>query len=126
MRGVGRAITPAPVLDIDPATLTALEGAQDRRKALRFADWWSAHADVLGARDAFSCGRLLDGLADELAVTGLVAEEQQFLFAAARVRMPAMGDRQYLATLDAIVADRPTRERLTALDAIAREIADDA
>ena len=69
---------------------------------------------------------MLDELSYEIAITGFEREEQQFLFCAARARMPDMGNEQYLATCDVIVGEGSDREKLLALDGIARTISPDA
>jgi hypothetical protein len=110
------------MLVISEQQMAAMEADHTRRKPARMAAWWDVHADLLGTRDIFSCRRLLESLADEIAFAGLENETQQFLFCAARVRMPDMGDQQYLLTMDAIVGPGDDREKLLAFDGIARTV----
>lgn len=114
------------MLRITPETLSAFENEHARKKGLRFGSWWQQHAAQLGPRDHFSCARLIDGMAEEIEITGLAAENQQFLFVAARCRMPDMGNEQYLRTLDAIAGRGDDAAKLAAIDAIARTVSADA
>jgi hypothetical protein len=110
------------MLVISEQQMAAMEADHARRKPTRMAAWWDGHADLLGTRDVFSCGRLLNMLADEMTFAGLDEEVQQFLFCAARVRMPEMGDQQYLLVTDVIVGDGGDRDKLLAFDRIARTV----
>lgn len=53
-------------------------------------------------------------------------DDEIFLWVAARYRMPEMGGRQYLATMDVIFRDGSDVEKLMAIDQIARTIPADA
>lgn len=115
------------MLSISSQSLAALEMSVERRRPASFGEWWERHRDTLGAVDRFAAATLFNRYAHEAAVAEIdPMDDEIFLWVAARYRMPEMGGRQYLATMDVIFRDGSDVEKLMAIDQIARTIPSDA
>lgn len=114
------------MLTITPGQMAAFETQMTRERPAAFGRWCEAHAAILGAIDRFTAAALFDRYAAEASIAEISPDEDLvFAWIAARYRMPEMGDRQYLATMDVIFADIDDRAKLSAIDHIARTIPSD-
>lgn len=72
------------------------------------------------ARHRRRCKPRLTCLPGELAFIGLQEEEQQFLYMAARLRLPSMEDAQFIEVMNIIVSKEETEAKLASIDRMAR------
>jgi hypothetical protein len=114
------------MLTITPGQMAAFEAQMTRERPATFGRWCERYAAILGPIDRFTAAGLFDRYAPEAAIAEIDPDEDLiFVWIAARYRMPEMGNRQYLATMDVIFNDADDGAKLTAIDQIARTIPSD-
>lgn len=106
------------MLRIHPRTVAAFEADVLADQRRRFVEWLHAHRATVGEVPPGAAMQVLEEARAEATAEGADADEQLFVFAAARGMMPAMTGPQYLLVMDVVFSSDNDIVRTTRLAAI--------